>query len=299
VLTPKLHDRLGSGGYGEVFSATTREDGEEVAFKRLLAQHANDADIRRRFAREVRLQRRLSHPHIMPIYDADLEADLPWYTMPLAKTDLAEPGQRNAGGVDFIKEVFVPVAEAVAAAHDGGVMHRDITPHNVLQLKDDRWVLSDFGVGREIDRTTTAITRSREGIGTLDYMSPEQYRDPKSCDERTDIFAMGKLLLYLIVGGVYDPFRPAALPANQFIAVLDRALQTDPDHRYQSAAEMGRAFLDCLEPEPGAWEALEQTVARLTQEFKEGSATDSSVDRLIHLLAQHKDDRDVSRQTVP
>lgn len=92
-----IKDRLGSGGYGEIYSATSLENGEDVALKRLLPLWASDEDVRRRFAREVRLQQRLSHPGIMPIYDSDLEADPAWYTMPLAFTDLVMPGQQNAG----------------------------------------------------------------------------------------------------------------------------------------------------------------------------------------------------------
>ena len=229
--TIMLQDRVGSGGYGEVYTATVKETGERVACKRLLAQWARDDAARRRFEREVRLQQALSHPNIMPIYESDLAANEPWYTMPLGGTDLVGPGRANVGNDTFIAEVFLPVLHAVRAAHGAGVMHRDIKPQNVLQLADLRWVLSDFGTAREIDRTTTTITRSKEGIGTFDYMSPEQYRDSALCDERTDIFSLGKLLLFLILGDIFDAFRPAALPPHRFFPVLDRALQSEPDHR--------------------------------------------------------------------
>lgn len=195
--------------------------------------------------------------------------------------------------------MFVPILEAVAAAHEGGVIHRDIKPHNVLQLEDHRWVLSDFGVGVEMDRTTTTITRSQEGIGTIDYMSPEQYSDPRGCDERTDIFALGKLLLFLIVGAVHDAFRPAALPSHRFTPVLDRALQHDPDHRYQAAADMAKAFLQCLEPAPGAWEHPDVTISSLSLEFTSGTATAVTVDRLVELLRRYPGRPEFSRRTVP
>jgi serine/threonine protein kinase len=235
----------------------------------------------------------------MPIYESDLDADVPWYTMPLASTDLAKPGRQLAGDEAFIQSVFLPVLDAVAAAHGGGVIHRDVKPHNVLQLGDGRWVLSDFGVGVELDRNTTMITRSKESIGTLDYMSPEQYSNPQDCDERTDIFALGKLLLFLIVGDVHDAFRPAALPSHRFTPVLDRALQNDRQQRYLSATDMAKAFRNCLEPAPGAWEHPEVTMSSLSEQLTSGSATAETVDRLTQFLDRYRDRPDFSRRTVP
>jgi serine/threonine protein kinase len=289
--------RIGSGGFGEVFSATDVEHDEEVAVKRLLPGWAADERTRRRFVREVRMQASINHPNVMPILGKKLSGDRPWYVMLKAKRDLAEAVRGENRTDDWIAKTLLAILAGAEAAHDAGVIHRDIKPQNVLELEDGTWVLSDFGAAREIDRTTTTLTRSAEGIGTIDYMPLEQYQDPSSTDRRCDIFALGKLLLFMVVGEVREPFRPSTIPGGSFGPIVDRATQTDPTHRYQSVTEMKAAVADASAPT--TYESPRRTLERLRDEVGKPGAGSEVLRQAAAFLTRHSDVAEFHQELTP
>lgn len=290
------HGRIGSGGWGEVHRVILVENGPTVAVKLLLRHPTGYEMALRRFRREVRMHTTIRHPNVVPIIEAGLDDDPPWYAMPLADRDLAAAIADSAGDEAFIAQVFRQVLHGVQAAHAAGVIHRDLKPHNVLELGKGVWAVSDFGAGLELSRETTVITRSG-GVGTLDYIAPEQYSDPHEAGIRSDVFSLGKLLLHMVTGQQPDPFRPRRIPGGTFGPIIDKATQVDPAHRYQSVDELIQAFESATTP--SEWEPPTAQIERLREELGEPDASDATVDEVVALLAKYPDRADFHQRLVP
>src|SRR5262249_24488139 len=172
--------QIGEGGCGTVFRVTIEGTDREFACKRT-KPGATTEDIRR-FKREVRMMDQLEHDHIMPVLVFSLERDPPLFVMPLASHSLRTVVGEYAKSLDEAVEMFLKVASAVAYAHQEGIIHRDLKPENILFVNDEPMV-SDVGLGRELDRQTTTITQTNANMGTFAYMSPEQTRDARDVDE--------------------------------------------------------------------------------------------------------------------
>jgi len=232
----------------------------------------------------------------MEIVALGLDDDPPWYAMPLAEQDLAAAIQAQAGDDGFIIDAFGQVLRGVQAAHVHGIVHRDLKPNNILDVGKGTWAVSDFGAGLELDRETTVITHA-QGIGTLDYLSPEQYSDPHNADRRCDVFSLGKILLQMVTGQQPMPFRPQHIPGGQFGPLIDKATQQDPAHRYQSVDEFIAAFDAATTA--GSFEAPTQQLARLEEELGQPDASDATVDKVLDLLVRYPDRQEFHHQLVP
>jgi serine/threonine protein kinase len=249
--------RIGSGGMGVVFEVMDERLGRRIALKVLPTGH--DVEGRARFVREGRNASQVTHPHIAVIYDAGEEGDVAYIAMELVLGETLR--ERLASGatrgelVGWLREV----ASALAAAHDHGIVHRDIKPDNVMIRHDGRAVVLDFGIARRISRegdpvtpTHQAETLTRDGhaVGTPSYMAPEQLKgDP--IDGRTDQFSWGVVAfeclsgtlpwgrrseaVHLMAAILSEP--PTALPADVpkgLAAVVRRALEKDASRRFAS-----------------------------------------------------------------
>jgi len=268
----RVESVLGEGGSARVYRVRHTTLGTVHALKLLTVDHPV---LRKRLLAEGRAQARLSHPNLVPVRDV-LEVD----DTPALLMDFV-PGQSlqqlvSAGGIDpaAAVELFTQIAAGVAYAHTEGLVHRDLKPANVL-LDDttDPPVprVADFGLVRMLDlpEETTRHTRAGTAMGTLGYMAPEQVRDARAADARTDVFALGALLYAMLVGrapfggsdqlevmndtaqGNYLPVEAAAgvsLPP-EVVAIIERALQVRPEDRYPS--------VDALLAELGASDAPE------------------------------------------
>ena len=197
--------RLGAGGMGVVYAALDGRD-RRAAVKCVHRSHTADQGFRDRFAREVRLVRRVRATALPTFLDADTRADSPWMATEYVPGPTLDEYVRGYGPLrgDALTSFAVDVAEALAAIHSADVVHRDLKPGNVILSPDGPKVL-DFGIARAVEET--ALTRAGGLVGTPGWISPEQYRGADATD-RSDVFAWAGLVAYAATG--HGPFGTAA-----------------------------------------------------------------------------------------
>jgi serine/threonine protein kinase len=262
----ELLEHVGSGGMGDVYRARDTKLNRSVAIKFLSADLA-DPSARRRFQREAQMASSLNHPHILTVYDTgEFEGRQYLVTEFVDGGTLREWKRREDPSIRRIIDLAIGIADALASAHQAGILHRDIKPENILVSKGNHAKLVDFGLAKLIDpidphnaatrSIQTEMTRTGVILGTLAYMSPEQAAG-KPVDLRSDVFAFGAVLYELLAGrrafesesdiGLlqaiqHSPLRPLAeirpdMP-GELRNIVEKALEKDAGDRYQSMREM-------------------------------------------------------------
>jgi ABC-type branched-subunit amino acid transport system substrate-binding protein len=263
----RIEALLGRGGMGVVYRAYDLALERNVALKLLAPELAEDVRFRERFHRESRLAASLDDPAIVPIYDAGEAADRLYIAMRLVEgTDLkrllAEEGVLEP---ERALRLLEQVAEALDAAHERGLVHRDVKPSNVLIDERGHCYLADFGLSRRLGDQTPAVASGRS-LGTVDYVAPEQIRGDE-LDGRADVYSLGCMLYECLAGR--PPFgrtsdtavvfahlqeEPPALPGLE--PVILKALAKEPDDRYQTGRELidgAREALGLAQPLRSRW----------------------------------------------
>ncbi len=213
---------IGRGGMGEVIQAHDRRIGRDVALKRLRSDEPTQDDIAR-FLREVRIQARLDHPAVVPVYELSRDRHgRPYFTMKrLAGASLLEI--LASGGQSRLRllRVFVDVCRAIDFAHSRGIVHRDLKPANIVLGEFGEVYVLDWGAARVLDEDiATSDVETLEGaapaghvIGTPGYMPPEQYKRAE-VDRAADVYALGAILFELLVHDPLHPRGPAAVAST-------------------------------------------------------------------------------------
>jgi eukaryotic-like serine/threonine-protein kinase len=254
----QLKSVLGRGAMGLVYEAQDPRLDRRVAIKTILKSHLLDdtvaQDYSRRFVREAQAAARLTHPNIVTVFDFGEEDEVAYIVMEFIEgSELAQHfDNQNYFGLPEAVRILGELLDALAYAHDRGIVHRDVKPANVMIDRAGHVKLTDFGVARLVD---TGADRTMPGtmVGTPSYMSPEQIQG-LAVGSRTDLFAVGVILYQFLTherpfggGGQWavqrkilheDPLPPSQLvPASPriFDAIALRALAKNPDHRFQSA----------------------------------------------------------------
>lgn len=203
-----LTSRLDEGATGTVYRATDAHDGRTVAVKLLAPALVADPIFIERFRRERRALGALRHPHVVDVYDADIEGDRAWLVMELLDGEtLASRLTRGRLAPDEALEVCAQTASALASMHEAGMIHRDVKPANLFLCRSEtaapvRVKVLDFGFVRLRDETT--LTASGQVVGTPEYMAPEQIQGLR-CTAASDLYALGVVLFEMLTGGL--PFR--------------------------------------------------------------------------------------------
>ncbi len=261
----RIEGELGRGGMGVVYRASQLSLARPVALKVIASALAGDEGFQERFVRESRLAASLDHPNVIPVFAAGEHDGVLYIAMRYVEgTDLRRLIART-GGLDPVRAagVVAQVASALDAAHERGLVHRDVKPANVLVAArggGEHVYLTDFGLTKG-SASDTGLTGAGEWVGTLDYVAPEQVRGD-AVDGRADVYALGCVLHEAVTGQVPFPretelaklwahisdpppsvldMAPEAPPG--LAAVCSRAMEKDPDDRFQTAGELGRAAL--------------------------------------------------------
>jgi eukaryotic-like serine/threonine-protein kinase len=310
----RLEREIGRGAMGVVYEATSLSTygsapaGRRVALKLLvfppLLAEAERAALIVRFAREARALASVRHPSVVDVFEVGEFNGQPYLVMEYLAGANARDWLLRHGPLpaEAVVTLGAQLCDALAAVHAAGIVHRDIKPDNVVLEADGSIRLTDFGIARmEVE---ASLTRTGGLIGSPAYMAPEQILGG-AVDARADLFSTGVTLYQMLTGELpfqgasimevahrvaYDPPRPLTHIAPDLAAVLLRALEKDPDHRYASATDLRAALLECQpladagRPGSGPWAngtagmELPQTPAEtIIGGYPSGGATASAI----------------------
>jgi serine/threonine-protein kinase len=197
----KLVKKLGQGGMGEVYLAEDTKLGRHAAVKVLSKQLAGKSDFVQRFYREARAMAKMNHDNAVSVYDVDQEQGFHYVAMEYVDGKSMQKWMDELGRLPIgdALHVILRCAEALQVAHNQSMIHRDIKPDNIMLTSKGKVKVADFGLAKATDEDMS-MTQSGTGLGTPYYMAPEQARNAKYVDCRTDVYAIGITLYYFITG---------------------------------------------------------------------------------------------------
>jgi serine/threonine-protein kinase len=268
---------LGKGAMGMVYLAHDTVLERDVALKVMVAQIADDPELRKRFEREAKAVAKMTHPNVVTVFDLGYHEGSPYIAMELLKGMDLQKAARQGPAMPLERKVAVitQVLAGLAHAHQAGIIHRDIKPANIFINQDGTVKIMDFGVAR---LTTASMTGTGNIVGTADYMSPEQVKGAH-VDGRSDVFAVGCMLFELLAGR--RPFHADNLMAifykithdepnwdlvpggpeyDTLLPILRKALAKALEERYQTAYDFAvdlRSYLKAHATSPSGQHALE------------------------------------------
>jgi serine/threonine protein kinase len=257
-------ERIGYGGFGEVYRAHQPAIGREVAVKVILPRHANHPEFIRRFEIEAQLIAQLEHPHIVPLYDYWREPDGAFLVMRWLRGGNLRQGLENlVFELDQVTRIVEQLASALNVAHRHGVVHRDLKPANIMFDENLNAYLTDFGIAKDLN-TDSGLTHENTLMGSLAYLSPEQIQG-ELVTPQADIYSLGIITFEMLTGQhpfgdvtmstfinkhLYDDM-PLVVEFNDTLpteldVVIARATRKMASERYQSALQLAAELNDVM-----------------------------------------------------
>ncbi len=246
----ELDNEIGRGGMGVVYRAKDRRLKRTVAIKVLPPELAFRSEIKMRFLREAEMAAQLNHPNIVDIYAVDEAGGIVFFVMAYITGDNVAKllHEHGALSIDQTRRILRDVADALAYAHERGVIHRDIKPDNILIDADSgRPMVTDFGIARAVSEGETRLTATGIAIGTPTYMSPEQAAGERAIDGRSDLYSLG-ILGYQMLSGE-PPFVANSTPAILVKHVSERPTPIE-QRRSDVPPDLARVIMQLLEKDP-------------------------------------------------
>ncbi len=272
-----LLEKVGEGSMGTVYRAMHWTTKEIVAIKVMPSHVARKPLLLKRFELEFRIANRVHHPNVVRVLEYSGQGPEPFLVMEFVEG--ASLGERLEAQGRLTEEealrLTIQVGEGLRCAHDLGLLHRDVKPDNILVTREGNAKLADLGLGKEVD-SDGELTRTGAGLGTPNFMAPEQFRNAKHADARCDVYSLAATLYQMLTAelpfGVGDPVRimmrklnGELKPVRQVVAevsarteaALLRAMDPDPQRRTPTCREflddlLGRRVIPASDPPPGA-----------------------------------------------
>jgi non-specific serine/threonine protein kinase len=251
----KILEKLGEGGMGEVYLAQDTKLRRKVALKFLPSEYTSEPELKTRFTREAQAAASLNHPNIITVHEVAEHEDRLYIAMEYVEGEsLKDLIRRKKIPTKQVIDTALQICQGLSAAHESGIIHRDIKPQNILMGKDKRVRICDFGLVKL--KRDLALTQVGSTLGTIAYMSPEQARG-EEVDHRTDIWALGVVLYEMLTGKL--PFQgdheaaiiyeilnaePKAIQwfrsdvPDHVVTLVSQLLEKDPDNRLSSTEEI-------------------------------------------------------------
>ncbi len=258
----RIVEKIGSGGMGEVYKAEDTKLERQVALKFLPKAMTADPDARARFEREAKAAAALNHPNIVTVHEISEHEGQVFIAMEYVEGKTLKeiiagnlaPSSLHPMSISQVIDIAIQVCEGLAAAHEKGIVHRDIKPQNIVVHRDNRVKILDFGLAKL--KGISSLTKESSTLGTVHYMSPEQTMG-KEVDHRTDIWSLGVVLYEMLTGtppfkATYDqaviysilneePAMATTIRKDippEFDRILEKALAKEPEERYQHAEDL-------------------------------------------------------------
>ncbi|MBQ3332284.1 MAG: serine/threonine protein kinase [Thermoguttaceae bacterium] len=257
-----IRQYIGGGGMGRVFEAVDETLDRRVAIKLLPLQRAKDSNANARFLNEARSAARLNHENIAQVYYFGEENNISFIAFEFVEGINVRQWVNEHGPMPVQKAIryMIQIADALAHAATHGVIHRDVKPSNIILTENETAKLIDMGLARlfmDEDQASDELTASGVTLGTFDYISPEQAKDPRISDSRSDIYSLGCTLFFMLAGrppfpegtpvqkllmhqGDKRPDLHQLIPRipNEVSNLVQKMMEIEPEKRYQSPQEL-------------------------------------------------------------
>ena len=262
-LFPELEiiELVGQGGMGAVYKAKQRNLDRLVALK-IFLYRSDDPEFAERFKREARALGKLSHPNIVAVHTFGLRDTMHFLLMEYVDgMNLRQVTQEEKLDPIHAMQLVPELCDALQYAHSEGVIHRDIKPENILLDTRGRIKIADFGLAKIAGAGADAgLTRTQQVMGTWNYMAPEQKERPTEVDHRADIYSLGVVIYEMLTGELplgrfRAPSEKVAID-SRLDEVVMRALEKEPERRYQHASEFKSGFASYADVAPVAAPAM-------------------------------------------
>jgi hypothetical protein len=245
-----IEGEIGRGGMGVVYRARDERLKRPVAIKVLPPELAYRADIRARFMREAETAARISHPNVVPIHSVGEADDFVYFVMGYVDGESLAVRLKRRGrlSIEESRRICRETADALSAAHQQGVIHRDVKPDNILlEGTRGRVMVTDFGIAKALSAEGGTLTEAGIAIGTPAFMSPEQAAGEREIDGRSDIYSLGVVTYQMVTGEL--PFHAPTVPGLLMKQISEEPTPVD-QKRPEIPRDLGQTVMRCLEKDP-------------------------------------------------